>query len=183
MSKFLLGIAVTIAVFGLIGGAYYFGTQQASLKTAKVISPTTKPKKEVTATPTKPIEPTSAKQFVNPSVVIENIKDAINSKNYSALEGYMAPKVSVTLHASECCGMLTPDKATSQLSYTTKGKPPWDFSDTNPIAEKLRKADPANFKDNGIGTASNGFAIAFHLNDKFLIDKIFMVIDYHLITP
>lgn len=179
MSKFLLGIIVTIAAFGLLGGAYYFGTQQTTSKTTS-ISPTSQAQAE--PSPTNTPEPTSTKEFVNPSVVIENIKDGISSKNYSALEGYMAPKVLVTLHASECCGMLAPDKATQQLSYTTNGKAPWDFSDTNPIAAKLRTSDPANFKDSAIGTSSNKFAIAFHLDDKYRIDKIFMVIDYQLIT-
>lgn len=95
----------------------------------------------------------------------------------------MAPNVSVGIAASECCGLLSASKATEQLWYLTKGTPPWDFTYPNPIETKLRTADPANFKDAVIGIASNRFAVGFTLNNKYLIDKIFMTIDYKLITP
>lgn len=186
MNKFIFGVAVTLILIGLIGGAFYYGKQQGVQKNPQItVTPTavTLP----TETPTPIASPTATvKQktnFVNPSATIENIEAAITSKNYAALEGFMAPSVSVTLSASECCGILTPAKATAQLSYTTNGKAPWNFKDNNPVAVKLIAADPANFKDNVIGISSNGFAIAFHLNDKFLIDKIFMVSDYKLIAP
>lgn len=182
MSKVLLGIFITLAAFGLLGGAYYFGTKKSSNQGIQTISPTTIPETQAPS-PTEVLEPTSTKQFVNPSMVIENIKDAVSSKNHAALEGYMAPTVLVTLHASECCGALSPKKAIEQLAYTANGQAPWNFSDNNPIAVKLIAADPLNFKENIIGTASNKFAIAFHLNNNFLIDKIFMVIDHQLITP
>lgn len=188
MNKFLLGIVSTIVVVGIVGTAYYWGTQQ---KTLSIQSPSVTPQPQVQTTIT--VQPTNAptvtnppqgtSDFVNPSATIANIEASVKSKNYAALEGYMAPSVSVTLAASECCGTLSPAKATAQLSYLNNGIEPWDFTDTNPIATKLRTADPTNFKDAIIGTASNKFAVGFTLNNKYLINKIFMVIDYKLIAP
>lgn len=188
MNKFLLGIISTIVVVGIVGAAYYWGLQQKtlSIQTSNV-TPTPKIQITTTAqptnTPTVTNSPQGTSDFVNPSATIANIEDSVKSKNYAALEGYMAPSVSVTLAASECCGMLSPAKATEQLSYLNNGIAPWDFTYPNAIATKLRTADPANFKDAVIGIASNKFAVGFTLNDKYLINKIFMVIDYKLIAP
>lgn len=183
MLKFLLGILVALAAIGVIGGAYFLGLKQTGKVSVSVLPSPTTAQATITAPATVAVSPTQKAEFVNPSVTIANIQDSIKSKNYAALEGYMASKVSVSIAASECCGSLSAAKATEQMSYATKGTDPWDFSDTNPIAAKLRTADPANFKDAFIGTAANRFAVAFHLNNVYLIDKIFMVIDYKLIAP
>ena len=188
MSKFSLGIISTIVVIGIAGIAFNWGTQQ---KVSDVKTPivTSQPQTQtsVTVQPTNTQQTTNPSQgssdFVNPSATIANIEDSVKSKNYAALEGYMAPRVSVVLAASECCGMLSPAKATEQLAYLNNGIAPWDFTYPNAIETKLRTADPANFKDAVIGIASNRFAVGFTLNNKYLIDKIFMVIDYKLIAP
>lgn len=184
MLKFLLGIVVTLIVAGIIVGAYFLGLKQTGKASAPVPNPTATAQTTISVIPeSTTASPTQKAEFVNPSVTIANIEDSVKSKNYAALEGYMASSVSVGIAASECCGTLSPTKATEQLSYLTKGTDPWDFSDANPIAAKLRTADPANFKDDVIGTAANRFAVGFHLNNKYLIDRIFMTIDYKLIAP
>ena len=184
MLKFLLGILVALIAIGTIGGAYFLGLKQTGkVSVSTVPSPTTAQAAVSAAPTTATVSPTEKAGYVNPSVTLENSKAAVESGNYAALEGYMAPSVSVGIAASECCGVLTPSKAMGQLSYLTKGTPPWYFSDANPIAAKLRTADPANFKDAYIGTAANRFAVAFHLNDNYLIDRIFMAIDYKLVAP
>lgn len=184
MLKFLLGIFVGLIAIGSIGGAYFLGLKQTGKVSVSVLPTPSTTQATVSAEPTTTaVSPTQKPEYVNPSATIANIQDAVKSKNYAALEGFMAQKVSVSIAASECCGLLSGAKATEQMSYSTKGTEPWDFSDANPIAAKLRTADPNNFKDTLIGTAANRFTISFHLNDKYLIDKIFMVIDYKLIAP
>lgn len=186
LNNFVTGIAVTLIVLGIIGSAYYFGKSQIQKEPnqAPVVSQAPTPAQtqteQVILTPT-PSEETS--KFVNPSATIENIKASVESKNYAALEGYMTNKVSVILYASECCGLISKQEAVSQMDYLNNGKAPWDFSDNNPIAQKLETADPENFKGNIIGIASNGTTVSFHLNDEFLVDRVFMVIDYKLIAP
>lgn len=188
MNKFLLGIISTIAVVGIVGVAFYWGTiQKIPDVQAPGITPALQTQNPTTVqkadTPTAAVSPQNKTEFVNPSATIASIEDSVKSKNYAALEGYMAENVSVTLASSECCGTLSQSKAISQLSYLDNGTPPWDFTYPNPIETKLRNADPANFKDAVIGIASNRFAVGFTLNNKYLIDKIFMVIDYKLIIP
>lgn len=183
MLKFLLGIFVALIAIGAIGGAYFLGLKQTGKVSVSVLPTPTTAQTTVSTAPTTAVSPTQKAEFVNPSVTIANIQDAVKSKNYAALEGYMTPNVSVGIASSGCCGMLTRADATAKLSYLDKGVAPWDFSDANPIAAKLRTADPANFKEDAIGTASNRVAVGFHLNDKYLIDRIFMAIDYKLIAP
>ncbi len=183
--KFLAGVAAALITIGIVGGAYYYGLTKSKTPLPAVQNQVTMPITTQVPTRSSPI-PTEAQgtsDFVNPSATIENIKAAVESRNYAALEGYMAPSVSVVISASECCGVLSPARATEQLSYLNNGTAPWDFTYPNPIETKLRTADPANFKDAVIGTASNRFAVGFTLNNKYLIDKIFMVIDYKLIAP
>lgn len=183
INSFISGIAITLIVIGAVGGAFYFGKSQVQ----KVANPTQAPSptsvqiEQINSTPVPTQE--STPDFVNPSATIENIKASVESRNYAALEGYMTSKVSVILYASECCGLISKQEAVSQMSYLNNGKAPWDFSYPNPIEKKLEDADPANFKGNIIGTASNGTTVSFHLNDKFLVDRVFMAIDYKLIAP
>ncbi|KKQ96867.1 MAG: hypothetical protein UT56_C0001G0025 [Candidatus Levybacteria bacterium GW2011_GWB1_39_7] len=182
LNNFVTGIAVTLIVLGIIGSAYYFGKSQVQKGSDQVPIPSpTTTQEQVNSTPAPTQEQTG--DFVNPSATIENIKASVESKNYAALEGYMTDKVSVILYATECCGLILRQEAISQMAYLNNGKAPWDFSYPNPIQTKLEIADPANFKGNVIGTASNGTTVSFHLNDKFLIDRVFMVIDYKLIAP
>ena len=52
-----------------------------------------------------------------PQSLKDNIKDAITSKNYAALEGYMTNPLKVVLAASEKGGPVTPAQAVTDLEY------------------------------------------------------------------
>ena len=93
----------------------------------------------------------------------------------------MTSKVNIALEATECCGDISKADAVKQMGYLNNGTVPWNFADDNPIAAQIVKAIP-QFKDYIIGTSANRYAVAFHLNDKYLIDKVYMVVDYKLIT-
>lgn len=181
---FILGIVTTLIVLGVAGGAYYYSNSQTSqVLPTPTIAPST-----ITNAPQETLEPTAEptdkpQKSANKSAVIENIQAAVESKNYAALESYMTGSVSVILYATECCGVLSKQKATEQMSYLNQGTPPWDFSGTSSIAQKLIDADPANFSGRMIGIASNGLAVSFNLNNANKIDKIFISANYKLIAP
>lgn len=181
MDKFLSGFFATLIIIVIAAAAYFWGTKQAN---GPVSTSTPSPTKEQTVYEQETPTPTISKdEFVNPSATIESIKAAVESKNYAALEGYMAPSVSVVLYASECCGLLSGTKATQQLSYLTSGTSPWEFPITGPLINQLEVADPGNFKNAVIAIASNRYTAAFRLNNKFLIENIIMVADYKLLVP
>lgn len=180
MDKFLSGVFVTLIIIVVATSAYFWGAKQTSGPVSKSEpSPTI----ERTVTVQTPTPTGSQAEFVNPSATIESIRASVESKNYAALEGYMAPSVSVTLYANECCGSLSKTKAVQQLSYLTGGTSPWEFPLTGPLINQLEVAAPTNFKDAVIAIASNRYTAAFRLNNKFLIENIFMVADYKLLVP
>lgn len=182
-SKFILGIVATLIVLGAAGGAYYYGSLQRST-TSTTPTPTSVPQETSASTSTPTIEPTSEPRISsNRSAVIENIKAAVEVRDYAALESFMAGNVSVILYATECCGTLSSQKAAEQMSYLNNGIPPWDFSGTSTTAQKLIAADPANFSGRVIGIASNGLVVSFNLSNANKIDKIFISADYKLIAP
>ncbi len=183
MLKFFAGLGVGTALLLLVGGAYFVGKGQFLPKTAvpaPVSSPVQTPvDKSVQSVPVE--LPASRKEYVNPSVTIAAIEEAVPAKKYADLAPYMAENVNTIIYASSCCGMYTKEKAIQQMSYLDKAVGPWDFSDTNPNAPKMRAAS-AYFKDYAIGTSSNKYGVGFHLNDKYLIDGVTFVVDYTLLT-
>ena len=179
MNKVLLGIVALLIVLGVLGTFYYGKNQEKKISPAAIPTITSTSK---TPSQTSPA-PSSTAEFVNPSATIFAAEESVKAKDYTGLDTYMTDKVSVILAASECCGTLSKGKTLDQIKYLNQGTAPWDFSDANPIAKKLESADPSNFKGRIIGTAANGFTVSFNLNDKFLIDKIFMVSNYKLIAP
>lgn len=183
MLKFLAGLGVGITLLLVVAGAYFFGKGQLLSKTI-TSSPVASPVETATdkSTQSTPVElPASQKEYVNPSVTIAAIEEAVPAKKYADLALYMADNVNVIIYASSCCGMYTKDKAIQQMSYLDKAVGPWDFSDTNPNAPKMR-AGSAYFKDYAIGTSSNKYGVGFHLSNKYLIDGVTFVVDYTLLT-
>ncbi|GEM_PF-1392943 len=182
-NKALVAIVGILIALGLVAGGFYYGKSQNLKQQAppNTISQTPSPAQSSQITP--PTQIQNQADFVNPSATIYSAEESVKAKDYSGLDQYMTDQVSVILAASECCGLLSKQKTLEQLKYLNQAVVPWDFSDTNPIAKKLVTADPANFKNRIIGTASNGFTVSFNLNNKFLIDKIFMASDYRLIAP
>ena len=181
MSKFAVPAALIAIIIAVGVVAYALGIAQSEKEPVTTSAPTPTAifvSSSPTGAPTTTPQPTMSK-----SQVTENIIASVTSKNYAALEGYMASQVSVILYATECCGLVTAQKATEQMSYLNGGTPPWDFSLNSQIAQKLINADPANFANKIIGIASNGMAVSFNLNSENKIDKIFISADYKLIAP
>ena len=182
MNKFVVPAAL-IAIIAAVGVvAYTLGTNQS--KKEAVTTYSTPPQNTTTESPTPIATQTATPQpAMSKSQVTETIIASVKSKNYAALEGYMTNQVSVILYATECCGVLSAQKATEQMSYLNGGTAPWDFTGTSGIAQKLINADPANLAGRIIGIASNGMAVSFNLNNVNKIDKIFISADYKLISP
>ncbi len=56
---------------------------------------------------------------------IDNIVAALDTDNTAAIEGYLADKVNFILAATECCGLVTPAEAISNLAYVGDAASPW----------------------------------------------------------
>ena len=184
MSKYLIGSVVTIVVAAALAGAFYLGKGQMPLGRAD-----TEPKP---TTVTQFIEPTNVPApSASPQVedkasgaggVAENIEAGVVSKDYAAIASYMNNKVNVVLYATECCGLVSAIDAAKQLDYLSSATPPWNFKENNPIALKLRDNSDFFKEATLIGTASNGYAVGFTLDDQAKIKFIVLVADYKLIT-
>lgn len=182
MARFLTGFIAALVIIAIAGGAFYFGKKQVGQSGSVSSSPAAT---TVTSTlgesPSPQTETQSTSDFVNPSATITAIGDSVPAKKYSDLSAYMTSQVNLVLEASECCGDVPKADVIKQMSYLNSGTAPWNFADDNPIAAQIVKAVP-QFKDYIIGTSANRYAVGFHLNDKYLVDKVYMVVDYKLIT-
>ncbi|MFC1710304.1 hypothetical protein ACFL0F_01415 [Patescibacteria group bacterium] len=182
MRNFLLGVVAVIVMLGIIGGAYYYGTQSKSTeKEQRTVAVSTKEPEVGVPLPTKTPSPTPKENMA--SEVNEQIIAAIKSKNTQALSGYMADMVSVRLEATECCGSIAKSEAISQLSYLDPATG-WDFNPTNPILVNLAAAVP-NYYGSGwtVGVASNEYVFAFKLNNANKLDAYNISGSYKLLIP
>lgn len=171
MNKYLTGISVAIVILGLIGLTFNFSTKSSQTPTSIVPS-------IITLT----LPSTIKEETVNPSVTIWAIGQYIPLKNYSELSSFMDDRVTIGAYASDCCQTNSKAEVITELSNNLKNvKGPWNFGNINTLADKLVEKDPQDLKDKIIGTSEDGRAIAFTLNDKFLITRIFVIYDYSVL--
>jgi hypothetical protein len=188
MKKIMQIIAVPVLlVIGAVGWSLI--NKQTSIK----IDPTAPtPLVEKQAMPTKTvvkISPTIAPEvttaplvYANPSVTIDAFETAIPAKKYSDLSEFMTSNVTLIKYATSCCGLITKAQAIKEMAYLSGAVGPWNFEDNNPIAARLAASDPDNFRETFVGTSANNYTVGLVLNDSFLISKVILVGDYHLIT-
>jgi hypothetical protein len=178
MKNFFLGVVSLAAILAIAGGAYIIGTRQNVKPSSEtVVLPPAQNGVPLASSPTPPTEEADAEE------VIQQIVAAMESKNYAALEGYMASSVFVRLEATECCGGSTPTEAISQLSYVDEALN-WDFDTTNPVIIALYELDHSSYSQNHIiGIADTEHLIAFGLDSENKIYDISMAVTYKLLIP
>jgi hypothetical protein len=113
----------------------------------------------------------------------ENIAAAVESKNYAALEGYMADAVNSVLAASEKGGNVTPAQAVTDLEYLNNGTAPWDFALDEATVASYADGDYAAYFEEGVyvGKSSDDLVVAFNFDDCGNIDQIFISADASLL--
>lgn len=178
MMKFWAGVGAAILVIVVAAGAYFLGKGQAP----SPVLPVATPSPSVAASIPSP-SPAAIPGFTNSTATIAAIKQMVPAKKYADLVPFMTEDVNVIIYASSCCGDYTKDKAIEQLKYLDQAKAPWDFDQNSAVAKKLIADVPQYFKDKTIGVAANKYTVAFGLNNKFLIDKIVLVVDYSIVAP
>ena len=180
MNKFIIPLTVIVLVIAGVVGWFYIN----KLTSVPITKTSVPAQASVTPIPTitESLAETSTLTFVNPSPAIDSFETAIPAKKYRDMAEYMTPTVTITKYATSCCGPLLKAQAINELSYLSGAVGPWDFSMTNPILKKLESADPDTFKDVYVGTSSDNYAVGIKLNDNYLITKIILIGDYHLIT-
>lgn len=181
MNKYFTGTFVVIVILGLIGLSFFFGIRNRQ-KSGASVSDRTSPTSSVSQVTPLPLPTTIQEEMVNPSATIWAIGQYIPSKNYVELAAYMDDAVTIGAYASDCCRTKSKAEVIAELSNNMKNvKGPWNFENINTLATKLAEKDPGDLKDRIIGTSEDGRALAFTLNDKFLITRIFMIYDYTIL--
>lgn len=107
---------------------------------------------------------------------INNINDAISSKNTAALEGYLADSVNVVFAASEKAGPRTSAQAIADLAYLSSATSPWSFALPTATTDAWKTGDYKTYlKDATIfGKSANGYVVAMKTNASAKIDLIFV---------
>lgn len=191
----MVKIAALLALVALILGGIFLGYQTLNKKAA-IIPPKTEivvsPTSEPIASPTATIERISLQERptagnTDNSQTVAAIKESFSSKPYSSVVGaYFNNKevLAVPYGIGGSVDKSTPKEAMQKLDkFSEQSTGPWNFESNNPMAKKLLTADPTNFSGTIIGTSPDRFAVAFTLNDEFMIDKVLMVSDWNSILP
>lgn len=112
-----------------------------------------------------------------------NIRAAVESRNYAALEPSMNATVRVILAASEGVGDRTPAQAVADMAYLNEGATPWNFS----LAAATIAAWDAGFytdyfDDNTyVGRAADGMVVVFDFDSCGKINEVFMAANEELL--
>ncbi len=123
------------------------------------------------------IKPESKTSCKPPSTsATNNIRDAISSGNTAALEGFMAPKVSVILAASEGFGDRTPQKAVEDItSFVKNATVPWVFNLSSDTINKYASGDYGKyFPENAVVGKSYNMLISFSFDCSGKISTVFL---------
>lgn len=174
----LYALLVILVVAGIgYGGYIYYSSQTEKEKNAKaqietLIADNAKLQKD--------IEDSRSTNKVTAATIsskLNNIKDAVSSKNTAALEQLMATKVTVLIAASGGVGERTPAQAVKDLDYVINGgTSPWDFGLTTETLTSYRSKSYAQYFPLGavVGKSSNKYVVSFLFNDEGKITAIFM---------
>ncbi|OGE09297.1 hypothetical protein A3A60_04190 [Candidatus Curtissbacteria bacterium RIFCSPLOWO2_01_FULL_42_26] len=174
----LLAIIVVILLTG--GGYLIFQNQKLTKQFVKQEpGPSSIPSAQTSPSPSIVSSPSQSTKHTLKDIQ-ENIKAAINSKNYQALAGYMkTPKVNFIIMSSSCCDPQAPDEAASQLDYIKNGVP-FDFNQNSTLVNSL-KAKNERLKDAYIGLSqTNEQLIGFTLDSSNQITQIEVSVSYKL---
>ena len=177
MNKILTPILLVLIVI-LIASLGYFIFQNQKL-TGQLqqpqVSPSTISTPASSPTPKSSPSPTTTKLELQ-----ENIKDAINSGNFAALEGYMnVPTVNFIIMSSECCGPQTPQETIAGLAYIKDGVP-MDFNQQNENIKNL-KTKNSRLASAYIGiSTSTEHLVAFTIDPQNKISGIEVAVTWKL---
>ncbi len=159
-----------ILVVGTVGGVW------------KILS--TRKKAAPTATVTQPTVQKAPEKAPAPADNKANIEAAMQSGNTAALEGYMAPTVTVLIWSSEGPGPQTPTQAVSDLSYLSSATTPWDFNQTAAYRAGRLSYWTAHFTNPAtamIGKSADNQLIMINFDNSGKISVIIMAKDANII--
>lgn len=108
---------------------------------------------------------------------LANIKAAVESGNYAAIQQLLSDPVTVILAASEGLGERTPAQAVGDLAYLDDGEDPWNFSLTTAILDGYKDGDYAKYFPQSamVGKSKNGYVVSFSFDETSgKISTIFM---------
>lgn len=178
MNKYIAGVFIilTISLVGILG--YFIFQNQKLIKTLS--SPTPTPEAATESPKLSPSPSPSASPTLSKSQLQDNIKDAINSKNFAALEGYMTtPTVNFIIMSSECCQPQTPQEAIDQLAYIDDGIP-MDFNQESDTVKNL-KAKNSRLSSAYVGISqTKEHLIALTLNAQNKISAVEVSVSWKL---
>lgn len=117
---------------------------------------------------------------VDLSLMKENIKAALDSKNTAAFATYTLDPVNYVLAASEFGGDISPTEAASSLEYTHSATGPWDFNLPSTTVDAWKAGFYKDHFDDAtryIGKAASGMVVSFDFACNGKIQNIFVAAD------
>lgn len=179
MGKFTVPAFVLLIVI-LIGGLGYFILQnQKLIKSLKEPSPSPavqtqnqkqqESQKQASASPQPQMTAAQLQQ---------NLKDAVNSKNYAAIATYTTtPTVGFSLMSSGCCEPQKPEDVPTQMEYISDGVP-MDFNQNNPKIVHIKEKKP-EFANSFIGVSeSDKHVVVFTIDQQNKVSAIQLSLSY-----
>jgi hypothetical protein len=185
---YLVALGITVAITALVG-VYVWQTNEAKKKSDEYTSQIKELEAKIAAfeaaTKKTETENSQKRTVASPSAeVTANVIDAVGSKNYAALEAYMADSVNVILAASEGIGARTPAQATNDLKYLDAATAPWDFSLPAATIASWRAGDYGRYipaTNTIIGKSSDGYVVVFAFDSDNNVTSIFMAVNDELL--
>ena len=113
----------------------------------------------------------------------EAIQAAISTKNYAALEEYLAGTVRLIFAASEGLGDRTPAQVVGDLAYLNAATSPWNFSLTESELSDYATGEYASYFPTSavVGKSANGYVISFTFDEAGLVSGIFIAANADLL--
>ena len=181
---YLVALGITVAIAAVVG-VYVWQTNEAKKKNAEYANQIKELESKIAALEAAAkkteTESTQKRVVVSPSAeVAANVEDAVSSKNYAAIESYMADSINVIIAASEGIGARTPAQAVNDLKYLDAATNPWDFSLPFATVTSWRSGDYGRYiplTGAMVGRSANGYVVVFSFDSDNNITSIFMSVN------
>ena len=179
---FIMILMVVLLVAGAAFAGWWYGNMQAqdqlAVKDAEIVKlQTEKQSLDQQLSEAKSASTDTAAETTGPTEeALDNMKVAINDKNYVALKDYVDGKITVILAGSECCGARTFTEAAEDMKYLNTATAPWDFDLSSETLEAYAAGGYADYFPEGalVGKSSDNFVLSISFSDSGMIDTVFI---------
>lgn len=176
--KVLLTLLVLLLIAGAAAGAWWFRDQEASGERNRQQQEISQLQERIAQLESEleALKNEGDDQDADEQQKRENIIAAVSTRNYAALEEYMADQVTVTMAGTDSLGQRPAEQAVNDIAFLSPATAPWTFDIEESTLERFSSTQYGEYFPEGafVGMSSDDYVVSFTFDEAGNISAVFM---------